>query len=553
MGNSNWTKICYGLGIFFLLMPGLLRIGEKYWRLLRDLVSILSFFFIVLALFIWSGIIKKRIIQLEEKKYILGIAAMLVFMILIRTIKYLFFTHLYTAARYVWYLYYIPLIIAPLWLLFAVLHIGMGQQSSIDRRWKMLYFPAGVLLVLVLFNDFHQGVFHFQVSDPSQYEKAYTYGIIYYMIVLWIAFCGLATLAIVVYRCRVDVYMRRLWLPMLPFLGEVIYTIMYIRFPGCMLVRLFEMAEMVCFLFPAYVECLIVAGLFPVNDNYELFWNASRLCGGIMDNEGNICFQSSRCVDITKAQVLQACEQKVLLDDGNGILKSHRIEGGYGYWVKDVRELHVINEALRELGNVQEEENEILTTERMLQLERAGMEEKKHIYRTLADEVLIQRKKLRDILQKNYISEQEFEHNMAYAAVLYAYVKRYSNLLMLSTQQRELPEEELLPAFRESIKYLRLAGIEVYMDEKIQDLPFKMESDQLVMIYHMFEDCIEAMIPTIDILFVRIWNEDGLCVHMEANCPSGLPQTRQYKNISMKTLIEDATGFVDIRYIRKEA
>lgn len=47
---------------------------------------------------------------------------------------------------------------------------------------------------------------------------------------------------------------------------------------------------------------------------------------------------------------------EVLLQNGNILLRSYPVHGGYGYWMKDILQIQEINKKLTELGNILEEE-----------------------------------------------------------------------------------------------------------------------------------------------------------------------------------------------------
>ena len=99
--------------------------------------------------------------------------------------------------------------------------------------------------------------------------------------------------------------------------------------------KMLTVPEMSCFLFAAFMESLICVHLFPSNDSYGSFWNASSIGAGIMERAGVIRYQSAHSVSVTPEQVREAEGRTVLLQDGSMSLRSHAIHGGYGYWLSD--------------------------------------------------------------------------------------------------------------------------------------------------------------------------------------------------------------------------
>ena len=94
-----------------------------------------------------------------------------------------------------------------------------------------------------------------------------------------------------------------------------VYTIIYILSPKGLFPSLYKMAEVICFIFPAFMECLILARLLPSNDSYMDLWQVSSAGGGLMDFEGNIFYSSEKCLPVKKEQIITAKRKTVLLSD----------------------------------------------------------------------------------------------------------------------------------------------------------------------------------------------------------------------------------------------
>ena len=83
---------------------------------------------------------------------------MTVLWLFLRTVKYRFFSG-DTVTRHLWYLYYVPQILAPLFSLFAALQLGRREGAAFSRRWYLLFIPAALLIGGILSNDLHQLAF----------------------------------------------------------------------------------------------------------------------------------------------------------------------------------------------------------------------------------------------------------------------------------------------------------------------------------------------------------------------------------------------------------
>ena len=108
----------------------------------------------------WGFSLFHRIIQKNARHFLCGIAFLMVLWLCFKALKYYIVTDI-NAARYLWYLYYLPLLFIPLFTLFAALFLGKTENYRLPRWTKLLYFFAVLLLVMVMTNDCHQFVFRF--------------------------------------------------------------------------------------------------------------------------------------------------------------------------------------------------------------------------------------------------------------------------------------------------------------------------------------------------------------------------------------------------------
>ena len=177
------------------------------------------------------------------------------------------------------------------------------------------------------------------------------------MAVLFVAIQG-----VVFVRCSVPGKRGKIWMPLLPLFIAIIYCFSYWS-TGSIFTDMYRMPEVICFVFGAFLESLMLAHLIPTNDSYEDFWNISSIGAGIVDRSGEICYRSLSSVEVTQEEIRDAENRAVFLEDGNVILKSCRIHGGFGYWIRDISEINRLNQELSDLGDVLIEENAMLNAE----------------------------------------------------------------------------------------------------------------------------------------------------------------------------------------------
>ena len=82
----------------------------------------------------WGFSISRRILHRGDRRWLLLGCAMAVLWLFLRTVKYRFFND-DTVTRYLWYLYYVPQILAPLFSLFAALQLGRREGDTFSLRF----------------------------------------------------------------------------------------------------------------------------------------------------------------------------------------------------------------------------------------------------------------------------------------------------------------------------------------------------------------------------------------------------------------------------------
>ena len=111
----------------------------------------------------WRFSVRQRIVPKNTRRYLSAVAFLLIFWMVIRTVKYYFVVDP-NINRILWYCYYIPMLFVPLFSVFVSASIGKPENS----RMSKLLIPATILTFIftlfVLTNDFHQLVFAFPQS-----------------------------------------------------------------------------------------------------------------------------------------------------------------------------------------------------------------------------------------------------------------------------------------------------------------------------------------------------------------------------------------------------
>ena len=181
--RKSIAKLCLALGLFVL--AGFFRQLDRLAAPLPSAIYFLltNMIYIGLAM-AWGFSISRRTLHRDDRRWLLLGCAMAVLWLFLRAVKYRFFSD-DTITRHLWYLYYVPQILAPLFSLFAALQLGRREDDALSRKWYLLFIPAALLIGGVLTNDLHQLVFR-AVPGAATLEADYTHGWMYYLAMTWI-------------------------------------------------------------------------------------------------------------------------------------------------------------------------------------------------------------------------------------------------------------------------------------------------------------------------------------------------------------------------------
>ena len=98
--------------------------------------------FIYVGLFLYWGIsVRRRVMQQQARRFLTAIAALMVFWISVRTVKYLFVSDP-AVIRYLWYLYYLPMLMIPFLAVLVAASLGKPETYRLPNWTKTLYLPT---------------------------------------------------------------------------------------------------------------------------------------------------------------------------------------------------------------------------------------------------------------------------------------------------------------------------------------------------------------------------------------------------------------------------
>ena len=343
---------------------------------LEQLANFLRFFLYLSLFAAWGVSVYRSVVQLQARRYLVAVSLLMVFWLTVREFRW----HLVLSEslkRYLWYAYYIPLLFIPLLALLVSMSLGKPERYRLPGWTALLYVPALAFLSLVLTNDLHLLVF--RVSGEWT-ERGYTYGPVYYLLVLWIALCAISALGVMLSRTRVPRARQDLWLPLVPFVLDVLYLVLYaLRVPFIMTV-LGDTTVFHGLAFTAFFESCILCGLIQSNSRYfDLFRASVDISAQITDQDYTVRYSASGAEPISIADMRRAEAGPVILPGGKR-LHNMAVRGGHAVWTEDISQLLDLRDALQERQEELREREDFLRMEYAQEMEYRRVMEQNRLF-----------------------------------------------------------------------------------------------------------------------------------------------------------------------------
>lgn len=478
----------------------------------------------------WGFSVRARIIQPQTRRYLSAISALIVFWLIIRTVKYLFASDI-TAERYLWYFYYLPLLFIPPTAVFVALSLGKGESFRLPSLVKLLYIPSLLLLLLVLTNDLHQLVFSFPEGSVFS-DQDYSYSPGFYAVTMWGLLCAGAALVIMLFKCRIPRSKSFLWVPVVPLSLILLYGGLYVSNVYFLWLIAGDITVSMSLLIVAAFESCIACGLIQSNTGYEALFAVSPISAQITDDSFNVRF-SSACAGSFPQEILSKASVSPFLLGAGTLLKGSKLHKGYVFWQEDISELNKIigeleitQEELRDTGDVLKAESE--QRERKLRLE-----EENRLYDLVEKQTVLQVALLREMLStlKSTDDISKAKHILGKIVVIGTYIKRKSNLIFVERQKNTISAGELRLCLGESAANLKLCGAEC---KTVLNFEGQLSAKTANTIYDLFEAVIEKSIDSLTLLLLYAQeNENFVTINISALCSDELSALKgEFKNLS---------------------
>ena len=479
----------------------------------------------------WCMSVERRIINKQIRHYLLAVGILMIFWIVVRTIKWRFFSPFDDAGRYLWYCFYIPMILIPLLGVFIITCSGKSERYILPKKMNYFFIPACLLVVVVMTNDFHQLVFKF-ANGIKNYNDQYSYGFLFYVVIAWFVLLGFYFVVMLIIKSRAPGSKSFQKMPVIIMASAVVFWVLYAFF------RVFFTSDLTavdCLIITLLLESAIQSGLIRSNSGYSELFSSSTVSAQIVDRNYVTCYASSDAVEFTKTTMRQA--EKGAVDLGEIQLLSRPISGGHVLWQEDISK---IKELFEELADAQEqlsENNVLLKAELDIKERKAHIDEKNRLYDRMINEMSEQLIKADDLLKEVEKNPEIARKGLSQICVISAYIKRRGNLLLINEDNAYISATELEFCIRESLDNLRFAGIITSVDSCLRG---KIKTKHIVAFYDLFENISEAFINDMTAMLVNLKNDEaGLKMKIQIGCIDGFDESL----LSSFTLFDKAVGY----------
>ncbi len=470
-------------------------IGGVYMNYIRAALYLLLFA-------LWGYSLDRRIIQTQALHCMRLTAALMLVWLVLRTLKYEVVTDI-TVARYIWYLYYLPMLFIPLFGVYIALSLGKSEKYRLTGRVVALAAIPAILFSLVITNDLHQQIFAFNSGIPGRPDNySYHHRYLYFICLVWMVGCMIFSLIRLLKKSRIKNGGKKSLMPFIIGCITILYGILYLT--GLSAVRWWfgDMNVMFCLLYAAIYESCIRCRMIQSNTGYVELFEASTLAAVIMDRSGNVVIRS-RAAD--EDMICPQDGTQIIRPDGTRI-SSAPINGGYVVWKDNVRPLTELRAQLSENKAQIKNNKEKLHEAYLIQKKLHELTEKRRIYDKLDLMYGDQINRIGQLLKQCENTETNEVHNILKRILLLGtYIKRSANLYFLSLEHELLSQQDIRLTVDEAVRVMNVCGTECsvayYMTKP-------MHSKEATRLFNLLKTVVETAVDGLDSMFICLSDDE---------------------------------------------
>lgn len=479
--------------------------------------------FIYIGLYaVWGLSVRQRIVQRQVGRYLTAVSVLIILWFTFRSAKYFIFWQP-DAMRYLWYLFYLPMLFVPMLALLIAMSLGKPDAYRLPGATAVLWLVSGALLALVLTNDLHQFVFTFPVDAAVWSDMNHGYGFGYFAVIGWQVVCAVAALIVMIFKCRMKNGRRHLW-PAIPMAVSLSY--LALSYSGVQWVKAAfgDVTAFQSFMYMLCFEACIACGYIHSNSRYaDLFASSVGTSAEITDRKFNIRYAALNTEAIPKYDMKKALQSPVTRKNGLTV-HAMPISGGYAVWTEDMSALLAVKAESESLAEELGERNDLLRYEYKREAKHRKVEEQNRLYDLLQSATQRQIDRISELTgeyQKKSKSDPErAKVLLAEIAVLCSYIKRRKHLTLLTDRDYEVSVGELERAFSESLQTLKLLDVRstLYIDLAVSMLSGRAAAA----VFDFYETVIETDLESLKSIQVSLADVGSVRLSLNVQCEASL-------------------------------
>lgn len=470
-------------------------IGGVYMSYIRAALYLLLFA-------LWGYSLDRRIIQTQALHCMRLTATLMLVWLVLRTLKYEVVTDI-TVARYIWYLYYLPMLFIPLFGVYIALSLGKSEKYRLTGKVVALAAIPAILFSLVITNDLHQQIFAFNSGIPGRPDNySYHHRYLYFICLGWMVGCMIFSLIRLLKKSRIKNGGKKTLMPFIIGCITILYGILYLT--GLSAVRWWfgDMNVMLCLLYAAIYESCIRCRMIQSNTGYVELFEASTLAAVIMDRSGNVVIRS-RAAD--EDMICPQDGTQIIRPDGTRI-SSAPINGGYVVWKDNVRPLTELRAQLSENKAQIKNNKEKLHEAYLIQKKLHELTEKRRIYDKLDLMYGDQINRIGQLLKQCENTETDEVHNILKRILLLGtYIKRSANLYFLSLEHELLSQQDIRLTVDEAVRVMNVCGTECSV---VYYMTKPMHSEEVMRRFNLLKTVVETAVDGLNSIFICLSDDE---------------------------------------------
>lgn len=426
--------------------------GDAVWPIVVCLVY-------VLLLGIWWAAVRVRVMQNSMRTFLLAEQILMLLSVTGRYVLERVFSHDVYLLRVSGYWICLPMVLIPLFGLYASFGLGKAEEYRMNRRWYYLLIPAAALIILMVTNESHHLMFRTlegEVTPNLTYHP--NHGL--YAIIAWALSLIVVRIFLIFRRGRESRgYARARFLPFAFAVSILAPSAYYFGLSYAVEYELIEYMVLMFFLEVMVWESCILVGMVPVNTNYAEVFDRSTIAMQIVD-EGGLPELTSIAAPVLTSELFDRLKKQTSIRTSGGKeLNIHKISGGYAVWQNDISKTLSVIDELRRSAEKLEHESELLSQELKTQSEEVSVREQNRIYDRLTKEVGEQLSLMQSLLEKRDWAEDKASL-FKKICLIGTYVKRRCNLRLIEQADGQISNKELELCFNELVSCLIQIGVE---------------------------------------------------------------------------------------------